>query len=100
MIGRMRSLLLIFLLGLAQSIRAKSYMVPAWDVGAYFSKLPARATYLSCSTSSNYRTASDIVLADVTLLVIEAKGCTLKLGPNSTGLTRKIADQKDARRRT
>jgi hypothetical protein len=100
MIGRMRSLLLSFLLGLAYSAHAKEYVVPAGDVGAYFAKLPADATYLSFSAASSYSSEGDIVLPDVTLLVIDGKGCTLKLGPNSNGFTRKIADQKDAQRRT
>ena len=80
-------------------VDAKEYVVPAGDVGRFFASLPSDATYLSFSASNAYTSEGDILLPDVTLLVIDGKGATLKLGPNSNGFTRKINDQKDAERR-
>jgi hypothetical protein len=74
--------------------------VPPGDVGIFFASLPADATYLSFSAASVYTSEGDIVLPDATLLVIDGRGATLKLGATSNGFTRRIADQRDANRRT
>ncbi len=84
----------------ALPLQAKEYIVPAGDVGVYFKDLPADATALSFSAASTYTSEGDIVLPDIPFLVIDGKGCTLKLGRNSNGFTRHVSDQKDASRKT
>ena len=80
----------------AGSLAAKEYVVPAGDVGRYFARLPADATYLSFSDAATYTSNGDIVLPAVPLLVIDGKGCKLQLGPGSNGFTSDITDQKQA----
>lgn len=79
---------------------AKEYVVPPGDVGVYFANLPPDATCLSFSAASVYTSEGDILLPDIPFLVIDGKGCTLKLGERSNGFTRNISDQKDAQRKT
>lgn len=79
---------------------ATEYVVPAVDVAGFFASLPKDATYLSFSAAAEYTSATDIVLPERQLLVIDGKGCRLKLGPGSNGFTCAIADQKEAMRRT
>lgn len=75
---------------------ATEYIVPArMDVGVFFGSLPADATYISFSASSSYTSSGDIVLPDVQLCVIDGKGASLLLGPNSNGFTRRISSQKE-----
>lgn len=85
---------------LSLGLFAREYTVPAGNVADFFAKLPADATYVSFSEASVYTCDRDIVLPDATFLVIDGKGCTLKLGARSNGFTRIISDQKDAQRRT
>ena len=80
---------------------ATEYVIPKGeDVAAFFSRLPEDATYISFSDAAIYQAKSDIVLPDRTLLVIDGKGCTLKLAAGTKGFTRKVKDQQDAQRRT
>ena len=99
MLKRIRPFLLLCTLFFFFRCYAKEYVVPAGDVGRFFASLPADATYVSFSASNSYSSEGDIVLPDATLLIIDGKGATLRLGPNSNGFTRKITDQKDAERR-
>ncbi|MFZ1331180.1 MAG: hypothetical protein WAR83_03280 [Flavobacteriales bacterium] len=76
------------------SVAATEYIVPVGvDVGEYFETLPADVTYISFSASSSYRSSGDIVLPDVQLCVVDGKGASLALGPNSNGFTRQVLNQ-------
>ncbi|MBP6392103.1 MAG: hypothetical protein KA175_18335 [Flavobacteriales bacterium] len=83
---------------IAMSLRmsATEYVVPPGNVAAFFAELPADATYLSFSAAAEYRCNGDIVLPPRPLLVIDGKGCTLMLGPESRGFTCAVPDQKAA----
>src|SRR5262245_12398501 len=92
----LRALPLLLMPAFAQ---AAEYVVPAGDIGQFFATLPADATYLSFSASGDYSCSGDIVLPPGKLLVIDGRGCSLKLGPASNGFTCAVADQKDAMQR-
>lgn len=83
-------------MALASLLHGKEYVVPAGDVGAYFRSLPEDATVLSFSAASRYSSTGDITLPSVPLLIIDGKGCTLELGPDSHGFTNAIGDQHAA----
>jgi len=88
-------------LSLLGTARATEYVVPAGsDVGAFFAKLPADATYISFSAAAKYRSSGDIVLPVARLLIIDGKGCTLTLGAPSNGFTDPVVDMGDAMKRT
>jgi hypothetical protein len=94
---RRRSQLLLFALLLsAPAAHATEYVVPAGDVAGFFASLPKDATYISFSAAAEYQCTGDIVLPSRPLLVIDGRGCTLRLGPNSNGFTCAVADQQDA----
>jgi hypothetical protein len=76
------------------------HIVPANDVAGFFANLPKGATRVSFSAAAVYKCDTDIVLPDAQLLVIDGAGAKLLLGPKSNGFTRRIADQKDAEKRT
>jgi hypothetical protein len=78
---------------------ATEYVVPAGDVSAYFAQLPADATYLAFSAAGEYTASGDIVLPPAKLLVIDGRGCLLKLAPASNGFTCGVSDQKMATQR-
>lgn len=75
---------------------AKDYVVPAGDVGPFFAQLPADATCVLFSAADTYTSSGDIVLPPRALLIIDGRGCELKLGPGSNGFTCAVHDQKDA----
>ncbi len=77
-------------------LRATDYVVPAGDVAGFFATLPKDATYVSFSAASDYQCSGDILLPPRPLLVIDGRGCTLHLGPNSNGFTCAVVDQKEA----
>lgn len=79
--------------------QATEYVVPVGDVSAYFAHLPEDATYLSFSASAEYTASGDIVLPPSKLLVIDGRGCVLKLAPTSNGFTCAVSDQKAATQR-
>ncbi len=95
-----RTLLLFCGLLLSNVLPATEYVVPPGDVAGFFATLPKDATYVSFSAAAEYTCAEDIVLPGKQLLVIDGKGCTLKLGPKSNGFTMVVTDQKEAMRRT
>lgn len=76
--------------------RAKEYVVPTGDVGVFFAHLPEDATSLVFSEQGPYSSSGDIVLPARPLLIIDGRGCTLKLGPASNGFTCAVNDQKEA----
>jgi hypothetical protein len=94
--------LLFCLLGLsaAGAACATEYVVPAGDVGAFFAKLPADATYISFSAKAKYHSSGDIVLPQARMLIIDGRGCTLTLGDASNGFTDPVMDMADAMKRT
>jgi hypothetical protein len=69
-------------------------------VAGFFAKLPDDATQVLFSAAAVYRCDKDIVLPARQLLIIDGSGAKLVLGPASNGFTMRIADQKDAERRT
>lgn len=85
---------------LATGLHATEYVVPDGDVGAFFSKLPDDATTVVFSARSVYSSEGDIVLPTRHLLVIDGRGCELRLGKNSNGFTYVISGMKDAMVRT
>lgn len=89
--------LVLFALLLSASVAAASdHVVPVNNVAAFFAKLPKDATRVIFSAAAVYRCETDIILPDAQLLIIDGAGAKLVLGPNSSGFTRRIADQKDA----
>ncbi len=92
----LRILPLLLLPSLAQ---ATEYVVPMGDVSAFFAKLPDDATYLSFSAAGEYTASGDIVLPPSKLLIIDGRGCVLKLAPASNGFTCAVSDQKAATQR-
>lgn len=78
------------------TLRAVEYVVPAGDVAGFFASLPEDATYVSFSATSEYKCTGDIVLPPRPLLVIDGRGCMLRLGAGSNGFTCAVVDQKDA----
>ncbi len=77
------------------NVVATEYIVPVGvDVGEFFETLPTDATYISFSASTSYKSEGDIVLPDVQFCVIDGKGASLVLGPNSNGFTRQVLNQK------
>jgi hypothetical protein len=87
-------------LSLISAAHATEYVVPAKaDVGAFFAKLPADATYISFSAAAKYHSSGDIVLPPKAVLVIDGKGCTLTLGAASNGFTDPVADMGEAMKR-
>lgn len=76
--------------------RATDYVVPAGNVASFFAHLPADATYVSFSAANEYNCSGDILLPPTKLLVIDGRGCVLKLGPSSNGFTCGVSDQKGA----
>ncbi|MCI1752794.1 MAG: hypothetical protein LKM36_08005 [Flavobacteriales bacterium] len=79
---------------------ATEYVVPAGDVGVFFATLPEDATSVVFSAQSVYASEGDIILPTRRLLVIDGRGCELRLGKNSNGFTYAITDMKDAMVRT
>ena len=97
----LRSIMVAAFLAGPSLLFATEYVIPKGeDVAAFFSRLPEDATYISFSGAAVYHAKGDIVLPDRTLLVIDGKGCMLKLAPGTNGFTRKVKDQQDAQRRT
>lgn len=93
----MRFPVLLLLVLVLNTALAKEYVVPAGkDVSRFFAELPEDATQVSFSAAAEYNANGDILLPDRRLLVIDGKGCTLFLGPNSNGFTRAVADQQEA----
>jgi hypothetical protein len=90
----------ILWLGGVAPLAAKDYVVPANNVAGFFAKLPEDATRVSFSAAAVYKCDKDIVLPPRQLLVIDGAGAKLVLGPLSNGFTMRIADQKDANKRT
>ena len=96
----LRPLLCLFGLSIIGTVHATEYVVPAGsDVGAFFAKLPADATYISFSAAAKYHSSGDIVLPAIPLLVIDGKGCTLTLGAPSNGFTDPVTDMVEAMKR-
>ncbi|MFZ1658548.1 MAG: hypothetical protein WAT61_07010, partial [Flavobacteriales bacterium] len=89
-----------FLLFALPGVFATEYVVPKGDVGVFFATLPEDATSVVFSAQSVYSSDGDIVLPHRHLLVIDGRGCELKLGKGSNGFTYTIADKKDAMVRT
>lgn len=76
---------------------AKEYAVPAKvNLTKFFAELPEDATQVNFSEAAEYSCTGDIVLPDRRLLVIDGKGATLMLGPESNGFTRMVTDQQQA----
>lgn len=98
----LRSAVKVLLLMLLLPARASAteYVVPDGDVGAFFARLPKDATSVVFSARAKYTSTGDIVLPPSPLLVIDGRGCELKLGAASNGFTYAIADMKDAMART
>jgi hypothetical protein len=80
-------------------VHATEYAVPVGDVSAFFAHLPADATCLAFSAAGEYTASGDIVLPPSKLLVIDGRGCVLKLAPASNGFTCAVSDQKAATQR-
>lgn len=97
MIARFGLFVLLNATGLSH---AADYVVPPGDVAGFFATLPADARYVSFSAVAVYTCDKDIVLPARQMLIVDGRGCTLKLGPNSNGFTIRIADQKEAMKRT
>jgi hypothetical protein len=90
----------VLLVGLlAGPLHATEYSVPPGDVSRFFRELPADATSVVFSGAAEYTAAGDIELPARPLLVIDGRGCTLRLGPESRGFTCAVADQHAAMER-
>jgi hypothetical protein len=76
------------------------YQVPVNDVAGFFARLPDDATYVHFSAAAVYRCEGDIILPERQLLVIDGRGAKLMLGNGSHGFTMRVADQKEAERKT
>lgn len=90
----------VLLLAASATGNAKDHVVPVNDVAGFFANLPQDATRVLFSAAAVYRCDKDIVLPERQLLIIDGSGAKLILGPSSNGFTMRIADQKEAGRRT
>ncbi len=95
----LRSLHAALFLACTGMVRATEIVIPAGaDVGRFFADLPKGTSSVVFSAAATYQSEGDILLPDAQLLVIDGRGCKLKLGPNSNGFTRNVPDQKTAMR--
>lgn len=91
----------LLILSASTPLAATEYVVPAGrDVGAFFATLPEDATSVVFSGAAEYHSEGDIGLPDTRLLVIDGRGCRLRLGAGSNGFTRRVVDQDQAMRMT
>lgn len=84
---------------IAQALPAAEYAVPPGDVSRFFRELPADATSVVFTGAAEYSASGDIELPQRDLLVIDGRGCTLRLAPESHGFTCPVSDQRAAMER-
>lgn len=74
-----------------------SIVVPAGvDVGVFFSNLATDITNVEFSSSTKYHSNGDIILPLRRLLIIDGKGSSLTLGPNSNGFSNVVNNMTEA----
>lgn len=78
---------------------ATEYQVAPGDVARFFRTLPEDATSVVFSGAGEYTANDDIALPPRPMLVIDGRGCTLRLGPESRGFTCAVPDQRAAMER-
>lgn len=87
------------LLVLPAALHATEYQVPPGDVSRFFRELPADATSVVFGQAADYSASGDIELPPCALLVVDGRGCTLRLAPESRGFTCAVPDQRAAMER-